>query len=83
MSNQYIKKPIVIEAIQYTGDNKNKIHDFTDDAGHVVLGVKQISIQTLEGEMKADPSDWIVKGIKGEFYPVRNDIFHETYQKVD
>ena len=43
---------------------------------------KEIYIYTLEGKMKADKGDWIVKGVKGEMYPVKNDIFLLTYEKV-
>lgn len=44
---------------------------------------KELYIDTLEGKMKADPGDWIVTGIKGERYPVKPDIFRETYRAVD
>ncbi len=44
---------------------------------------KHVDIQTLEGTMHANPGDWIVTGVKGEKYPVREDIFKETYEAVD
>lgn len=40
-------------------------------------------IPTLEGDMAANPGDWIIKGVKGEFYPCKPDIFEATYEKVD
>ncbi len=40
-------------------------------------------IHTLEGEMRADPLDWIIKGVKGEFYPCKPDIFAATYEAVN
>jgi hypothetical protein len=40
-------------------------------------------IKTLEGSLKVSDGDWIIKGIKGEFYPIKNDIFLETYEKVE
>lgn len=44
---------------------------------------ERVIIQTLEGQMIAEPGDWIVKGVKGEMYPVRNDIFRLTYEEVE
>jgi hypothetical protein len=77
---QFRKKPIVIEALQWTGDNHQEMVDFmgTADFGFE-MGSRSIFIKTLEGEMKASPGDWIIKGIKGEFYPCKPDIFDLTY----
>ena len=79
----YRKKPAVIEARQYTGKNGVELltwahgveleEDFTGDG---------IAIKTLEGTMRADRGDWIIKGIKGEFYPCKPDIFEATYEEV-
>ena len=44
---------------------------------------EEIVIDTLEGKMKASPGDWIVKGVNGEIYPVKPDIFEKTYELVD
>jgi hypothetical protein len=87
---KYRKKPIVVEAIQWTGKNLKEVIKFLndcnckrevriedDDDGHIKL-----SIVTLEGVMKANYGDYIIKGIKGEFYPCRKDIFEETYENL-
>lgn len=77
---KYRKKPVVIEAVQWLGDNLNEIEDFmgenieTDDDG--------INISTLEGDMKASLNDFIIKGVNGEFYPCKPDIFEKTYETV-
>lgn len=73
------KKPVVVEAIQFTGDNLIRMELFVDcgrygdDDGHFY-------IQTLEGEMRVDLGDWVIKGVKGEFYPCKPDIFEITYE---
>lgn len=78
---KYRKKPVVIKAVQWTGNNFGILDDFM----HNAYGVdgKQIIIPTLEGCMKANIGDWIIKGIKGEFYPCKPDIFEATYEKVE
>ncbi len=78
---KYRKKPIVIEAVQWTGDNFGDLTELM----HNAYGVydKKITITTLEGVMTADIGDWIIKGVKGEFYPCKPDIFEEIYEKVE
>lgn len=78
---KYRKKPVVIDAVQWTGNNFGDLTDLMQD-GYEVDG-KKINIITLEGVMTADVGDWIIKGIKGEFYPCKPDIFDATYEKVD
>ena len=91
---KYRKKPVVINAIQYTNLNADEIRDF------VGIDLKQelesetayiagkapprfsLTIPTLEGDMKAMPMDFIIKGIKGEFYPCKPDIFEATYDAI-
>lgn len=77
---KYIKKPVVIEAVQWTGDNIQEILDFADD---VVQTTPSLLIETLEGTMRASIGDYIIKGVSGEFYPCKPDIFHKTYAPVD
>ena len=80
---KYRKKPVVIEAIQYYGDNYNEILNFTGNKS--LLSLKQsneIIISTLEGNMIVSIGDYIIKGIKGEFYPCKPDIFEQTYELV-
>ena len=79
----YRKKPIVIKAVQYTGDNKIEILDFTNYTTSLNNLHKHLTISTLEGDMRADVGDWIIRGIQGEFYPCKPDIFEETYELVE
>lgn len=80
MSKKYIKKPIVIEAIQWTSENLSEIDKFTQ--GKVKNHESVLIIPTLEGEMYASLSDYIIKGVNGEFYPCKPDIFDKTYDEV-
>lgn len=78
------KKPVTIEARQFT-DFGDGIHDLLAWCGGMgsrdALG-RIIEIETLEGTMLARPGDWIIKGVKGEFYPIKNEIFAATYEAV-
>lgn len=83
--SKYRKKPVVVEARQYTGNNKNELlawinAEKTDlyDSAYTHTGI--IVIKTLEGEMNCIKDDWVIKGIKGEFYPCKPDIFERTYE---
>lgn len=85
---KYTKKPVTIEAVQFDGSSsgigeikawiatgahqRGQIR--TQDSGRV------LEIETLEGVMTAQPGDWIIKGVKGEFYPCKPDIFAATYE---
>ena len=80
---KYIKKPVVIDAIQWTGKNHKDVLDFTEGtSSYKPFDVKYFIIPTLEGGMIAFVGDWIIKGVKGEFYPCKPDIFEMTYEKV-
>lgn len=82
MIKQYRKKPVIISAVQWTGYNLDEIAEFMPGP---ILGRAfdaSILINTLEGEMEAKPSDYIIKGIKGEFYPCKPDIFEASYEEV-
>lgn len=84
---QYRKKQIVIEAIQFDGWNwkecmqfmSDKDLAFTDD----LTRKENLKIDTLEGTMIANVGDWIIKGVKGEFYPCKPDVFAATYEPVE
>lgn len=78
---RYRKKPVVIEAIQFTGDNHEEIFAFGVKGYNA--GIRNLVIKTLEGEMTALSGDWIIKGIKDEFYPRKPDIFEATYELVE
>lgn len=89
---KYRKKPIVIEAMQFTDEAKEQVLRWTSDnatkgrsswAAHDVNDAPIIKIETLEGVMAANIGDWIIKGVKGEFYPCKPDIFEATYDSVE
>lgn len=80
MSKPYRKKPVVIEAIQYNGKNKVEIQRFM--GRYLDELVKGLKIPTLEGDMFASVGDYIIKGVKGEFYPCKPDIFSQTYEEI-
>lgn len=79
---KYIKKPIPITAIQWTGYNKAEIIEFTHNRCHFREGKVSIIIPTLEGDMGAMDGDYIIQGVDGEFYPCKQDIFLKTYEKI-
>jgi len=80
---KYRKKPVVIEAVQFNGRNSADIHEFCGDKVREPVGKDYLEIETLEGIHIASPGDYIIKGIKGEFYPCKPDIFEQTYEKVE
>ncbi|WP_440896247.1 hypothetical protein ACS127_17255 [Amphibacillus sp. Q70] len=89
---KYRKKPVEIEAFEWTGD-RHQIEDpiWISDAikegavqfDHIGTGDVQLTIKTLEGNMRANRGDYIIKGVQGEIYPCKPDIFEQTYEKVD
>ena len=96
MIKKYVKKPVEIEAIQLKEDNIIEVFDFLDEANYKetksteeledfnqrMLKQGYIEIETLEGIMKASFGDYIIKGVKGEFYPCKPDIFQAIYEEV-
>ncbi len=76
------KKPVVIEAIKWTGENVDEVQAFLHN-GHDWIKGRYVEIGTLEGLMVASVGDWIIKGVKGEFYPCKPDIFAQTYEPVN
>jgi hypothetical protein len=84
MMPRYTKKPVTIDAVQWTGKNKEEILKFCTKGYLQYSNEKleaELKIQTLEGLMTATVGDYIIKGIIGEFYPCRESIFLETYNK--
>jgi hypothetical protein len=80
----YRKKPVVIEAVPYDGTNHAEIAAFTGlplVSNDEAVGMP-IIIPTLEGDHQAQPGDMIIRGVKGEFYPCKSDIFAATYEKA-
>lgn len=94
---KYRKRPVVIEAMQWTGENLREIIAFTDGppntrshhAGmmweqyELLVAENGLVIFTLEGQHIATIGDWIIKGVKGEHYPCKPDVFEMTYEPAD
>ena len=80
MYKKYRKKPVIIEAIQWNGENLSEIVEFT--RGKVKNHELVLIIPTLKGGMYASLSDYIIKGVNGEFYPCKPNIFAKTYEEV-
>lgn len=91
---KYRKKPVVVEAVRWTGSNLEEIRNFVGsdlieecvELFDIKRTLKEmlvdIAIDTLEGTMRVDYVDYIIKGVKGEFYPCKPDIFLKTYEEV-
>lgn len=79
---KFRKKPVVIEAIQLKPGCGDTIFGIAVLSAEHSDGKLYMYIETLEGEMRADEGDWIIKGINGEFYPCKPDIFEKTYENV-
>lgn len=81
--NKYRKKPVVIEAVQNVVGRAETISTWMKSHGcHPRWDGESFYIKTLEGEMQASRGDWIIRGVKGEFYPCKPDIFEATYEPV-
>lgn len=87
---RYRKKPVEVEAVQFTGDNADVVAEWCGGAAAQSVvpapgrGLKTVlNIFTLEGKMQAVPGDYIIKGVQGEFYPCKPDIFAATYEEVE
>jgi hypothetical protein len=78
---RFRKKPVEIEALQWTGANVVQIITFVGPKLRLAAPGSLV-IETLEGRMAASPGDFIIKGIAGEFYPCKPDIFAQTYEPV-
>lgn len=79
---KFRKKPVVIDAIRFDGINHDAVADFCAPTQIRVGGGYTLIIPTLEGDHTANKGDWIIKGIKGEVYPCKPDIFDATYEEV-
>lgn len=80
---RFRKLPVEVEAVQFDGRNDDEVIKFM--AGNESLPYRYknwLMIPTREGVMAAAPLDWIIKGIRGEFYPCKPDIFERTYEPV-
>ena len=79
---RFRKKPVEIEAIQYDPLDQLPAVRFLGGVDGPWSNSLGFRIRTLEGDMLVSPGDWIIKGVKGEFYPCRDDIFEATYEAV-
>ena len=91
MVDEFRKKPVVVEAIRLTWDNRDFVsawctgHYESDDL-YRLAGMNpdgSLTIRPLEGVMRATPGDWIIRGVQGESYPRKSDIFEQTYERVE
>lgn len=82
MVMKYRKKPVVIEAVQWTGKNQTEIDKFCRMKVVWSENKKTFLVLTLEGNLLASTGDYIIKGVNGEYYPCKPDIFEKTYEKV-
>jgi len=84
---KYRKRPVIVEAVQFTGNNVDIIKEWVSkkelDTVKTYPESSSLFIYTLEGIMEARVDDWIIKGINGEFYPCKPDIFKNTYDKYE
>ena len=84
---RYRKRPIEVEAVRFVAGKPGAVLDFasTDFASPVKdrNRVVWFRIKTLEGWTFLNPGEWLIRGIKGEFYPIKPDIFAETYEKME
>ena len=92
--SKYVKLPVEIEAMQWTRENEVALShwllkydydckvEYDLDCSNEKAIISEIRIPTLEGVMKASLGDYIIKGVNGEFYPCKPDIFEKTYRKV-
>jgi hypothetical protein len=86
-AQRFRKKPVVIEAMQLIDDMNNHlaIADWvTKGGGRVIIpgAAPCLIIDTLEGQMRADIGDWVIRGVKDEFYPCKADVFLLTYEPI-
>ena len=82
---KYRKKPVVVEAIQWNGENTEEVYQFAKpfvSYQTINATIPQMAIDTLEGKMVVSQFDYVIKGIQGEFYPCKPDIFEATYEKI-
>lgn len=81
---RYRKKPLVIDAVQWNGrDDNARLRDFAGAAVRFYPTQQEPEIPTPEGDMFVSRGDWVIKGVKGEFYPCKPDVFAATYEPAE
>ena len=89
LPQHFRKKPVVIEAVQYRGNNELEVMEWAHRGLHpesnaiITKEMYGLRVRTLEGDIFATMGDWIIKGVKGEFYPCKPDIFAATYEPAE
>ena len=85
MVKKYKSKPVIIEAVQWKGNNFNEIYEFTEGQANLlnVHGEKVLVLLTLEGSMSASVGDFIIRGRVGEYYPCKYLPFCERYEELE
>lgn len=78
---RFRKKPVEVDAVQWRGDNYDEVRLFAKNKVQRVNHL--LVIDTLEGQMQAQPGDWIIRGVQGEYYPIKPSIFESTYEPVE
>lgn len=79
---RYRKIPVEVEAMKWTGNNKERISLFIGEKSHEFIH-GQLHIHTLEGTMLASIGDYIIRGVCGEYYPCKPKIFKQTYEIIE
>lgn len=80
---KFRKKPVVIEAVLWTGENVKEVLDFMKWRNASHDDFQGLKIHTLEGTHDATPGDWIIKGTRGEFYPCKPEPFADSYEPAE
>lgn len=94
-AQRYRKKPVKVEAIRFDGtfDSYMEIAEWAAEHGSLNVNIREygdgegdhthLMVHTLEGAMRGEPGDYIIRGVQGEFYPCKPDIFEQTYEAVE
>lgn len=83
---RYRKRPLEVQAIQLTKESRDGFLEWLETHKCPCVwrvAQQELDIYTLEGVMTASEGDWVIKGIKGEFYPCKPDVFEETYDRIE
>lgn len=78
---KYRKRPVVIDAVVWTGENTDEVLAFAESNSFIEAG-SELLITTLEGVMHVSPGDYVIRGVVGEYYPCKPDIFQKTYEAI-
>lgn len=82
MIRKFRKKPVEIEAIEFDSENTEEIIAWADGQSSIRHHDGALTIETLEGDMTVSPGDFVIRGVQGEFYPCKPDIFAKSYEEI-